>query len=229
MNKRARNRLIGVTAIVLLIIVAIFASIGSRGGTAYYKTVEEVATDTALVGERVKVGGAVVAGSWDKKTNPMTFDIRERTNGRQGPDGRQGRLQRCGSVHVRRRRHGDRHGRPSPTASIEADEMITKCPSKYESAEGAIPVGDLVGRARRWSARPSRPPATSRPGTIVPRAVPALHRHHCETAGRRGHSGRVRGRAAERHDRRVGNRADRRGRGRRDVRRDERRARRKQQ
>ena len=76
MNKRARIHLIGVTAIILVAIAAIiFGAGGSQG--AYYKTVKDVASDKALVGERVRVGGAVVAGSWDKRSNPMQFAIRE--------------------------------------------------------------------------------------------------------------------------------------------------------
>ena len=39
MNKRARARLIGVTAIVLLAIIAIIVGAGGKQG-AYYKTVE---------------------------------------------------------------------------------------------------------------------------------------------------------------------------------------------
>jgi carbonic anhydrase/acetyltransferase-like protein (isoleucine patch superfamily) len=30
----------------------------------------------AKIGKRVKVSGSVIAGSWDKKTNPMKFRIR---------------------------------------------------------------------------------------------------------------------------------------------------------
>jgi len=135
-NKRARNRLIGVTAIVLLAIVAIFASIGGRGGTAYYKSVEEVASDAALQGERVKVGGAVVAASWDKKSNPMRFTIRdEKDTAGSGPTVK---VVYNGAVPST---FGDGvtaivTGTLSADGTIEADEMITKCPSKYESMIG---------------------------------------------------------------------------------------------
>jgi cytochrome c-type biogenesis protein CcmE len=130
-----------VTAIILLAVAAIFMA--SAGNTAaYYKSVEEIATDTPA-GERVKVGGAVVNGSRDKKSNPMTFTIRDEKDASQ--DGPVVKVVYMGSVPAT---FGDGvvaivTGEVDEDGSITADEMITKCPSKYESATGAMPVGDL--------------------------------------------------------------------------------------
>lgn len=142
-NKRARNRLVGVTAIVLLAVVAIFASLGQRGGTSYYESVKSVASDKSLVGERVKVGGMVVTGSWDKKANPMRFSIKDEKD-TQGT-GETVKVVYNGAVPST---FGDGvtaivTGEVKPDGSIEAGEMITKCPSKYESATGAMSVGAI--------------------------------------------------------------------------------------
>jgi len=166
-NKRAKNRLIGVTAIVLLIIVAIFASIGSRGGTAYFKTVEEVAGDASLTDERVKVGGAVVTGSWDRKSNPMTFTIKDEAD--TDDSGPTVKVVYNGSVPAT---FGDGvtaivTGKLSADGTIEADEMITKCPSKYESAVGAMPVGDLVGKGDSMVGTTVKATGYVKAGTIV--------------------------------------------------------------
>jgi cytochrome c-type biogenesis protein CcmE len=156
-----------VTAIVLLVIVAIFASIGSRGGTAYYKSVKEVATDSELANERVKVGGAVVAGSWDKKSNPMRFTIKdEKDTTDSGPTVK---VIYNGAVPST---FGDGvtaivTGTLSTDGAIEADEMITKCPSKYESATGAMPVGDLVGKGDSMVGKTVKATGYVKPGTIV--------------------------------------------------------------
>ena len=167
MNKRARNRLIGVTAIVLLAIIAIFASIGGRGGTAYYKSVKEVASDTALQGERVKVGGAVVAGSWDRKSNPMRFTIRdEKDTAQAGPTVK---VVYNGAVPST---FGDGvtaivTGKLAAGGMIDADEMITKCPSKYESATGALPVADLLGKGESMVGKTVKATGYVKAGTIV--------------------------------------------------------------
>lgn len=167
MNKRARNRLIGVTAIVLIAIAAIFASIGSRGGTAYFKSVKEVSTDSTLVGKRIKVGGAVVAGSWDRKTNPMTFSIRDEKD--TAGTGAVIKVVYNGAVPST---FGDGvtaivTGNLNKSGTIEAGEMITKCPSKYESATGAMPVGDLIGKGQTMVGKTVRTVGFVKTGTIA--------------------------------------------------------------
>lgn len=143
MNKRARARLIGVTAIILIAVAAIFLASG-KDTAAYYKSVEQAATDSALVGERLQVGGAVVMGSWDKKSNPMTFEIRDEAD--TAGTGPTVKVVYNGSVPST---FGDGvvaivKGELGEDMTINADEMITKCPSKYESAEGAMPVADIT-------------------------------------------------------------------------------------
>ncbi len=145
MNKRARARLIGVTAIILLAIAAIIIGAGGKQG-AYYKTVSDVATDESLVGERVRVGGAVVAGSWDKRSNPMRFAIREEDD--ETADGPTIKVVYSGTVPST---FGDGvvaivTGELTSDGTINSDDMITKCPSKYQSATGALSVQDLVAR-----------------------------------------------------------------------------------
>lgn len=146
MNKRAKTRLIGVTAIILLAVVALLASGVFSGNTAYYRTVPEIAEDRELVGERVKVGGIVVTGSWDQKQNPMTFVIRDEMD--KDETGPELKIVYNGAVPAT---FGDGvtaiiTGELGADGTISASEMITKCPSKYESAEGALAVKDLVDR-----------------------------------------------------------------------------------
>ena len=61
-NKRARQRLIGVTALLFVAIAAIVVGTTSSGAGsgAVNSTVSEVLADETLVGEKVKVGGIVV-------------------------------------------------------------------------------------------------------------------------------------------------------------------------
>jgi cytochrome c-type biogenesis protein CcmE len=141
MNKRARMRLIGVTVIILGIAAAVF--FGSGAGTgSYAKTVDEAVNDATLVGQRVRVSGTVVAGSWDKKTNPMRFRIRGEGK-TSGPElsviytGAAPNTFGNDTVAIVT-------GTLEKGGTIAADDMITKCPSKYSTGTGAIPVADLV-------------------------------------------------------------------------------------
>ena len=141
MNKRARMRLIGVTAIILISVVAIVVGVGAGDGS-YSRTVSDVVGDTEFVGERVRVTGTVVPGSWDKKSSPMRFDIRD-----EGADeGPQISVVYYGGVPST---FGDEvtaiiTGTIGDDGVLESEDMITKCPSKYESATGALTIRDLL-------------------------------------------------------------------------------------
>jgi cytochrome c-type biogenesis protein CcmE len=140
-NKRARTRLIGVTAIILIAIVA--AVYGLRPSVAAYETVTQIAKGGIKAGDRVKVGGAVVAGSWNKQSNPMKFTIRE-----EGDTGGTGATLKVVYSGAAPNTFGDGvvaivTGQLDAKGVVQASEMITKCPSKYQSAVGAIPVAEL--------------------------------------------------------------------------------------
>lgn len=137
MNKRARMRLIGVTAIIVIVIGVILASMGSDGMSAY-TTVAKAVSDPELAGQRVQIGGQVIAGSYDPTKLPMEFDIRDEND----PDDSGDFLHVIYEGGVPST-FGDGvvaivTGDLDANGTIAADEMITKCPSKYESAEGAM-------------------------------------------------------------------------------------------
>ncbi len=141
MNKRARTRLIGVTVIVLAIIAVIIFGTG-KNDASYSKTVDEVLKDQSLVGKRVRVSGSVVPGSWKKGSSPMVFDIKAEKGGNGG-------IIKVSYSGTAPNTFGDGvvaivTGTLEPGGKIQSSDMITKCPSKYESATGAMTVANLV-------------------------------------------------------------------------------------
>lgn len=141
MNQRARTRLLIVTVAILAIAIGVFVFAGMGSG-AYTSTVKEVAGDASLVGKRVKVTGTVVAGSWDKRTNPMVFRIREE-GASSGPEIKVvytgGAPNTFGNDSV-----AIVTGTLEKGPTIQADDMMTKCPSKYSSKSGAATVDELL-------------------------------------------------------------------------------------
>ncbi|GAB4276643.1 MAG: hypothetical protein Kow0056_07290 [Coriobacteriia bacterium] len=155
MNKRARQRLIGVTVILFAIIAAVVVGTmkGGPGAGAYVATVEEVLADDSLVGERVEVTGSIVEGSWERGARPMEFDIRNEDGDADSPtihvvyDGTvpatfgDGTSAKVTGTYVEK-------------GVIESTEMVVKCPSKYESEVGALTVeqaledADKIGYAK---------------------------------------------------------------------------------
>lgn len=165
MNKRARMRLIGVTAIILIVAGAIVFGAGSRDG-AYYRKVSEITGSQEYVGERVKVGGTVVPGSWDKKSNPMRFEIRDE-NTDSGPTIK---VVYSGGVPST---FGDGvvailTGTVGEDGTLESDDMITKCPSKYESATDAMTVTSLLAGGENMRGTTVKVSGVVGAGSIVP-------------------------------------------------------------
>jgi len=169
-NKRARMRLIGVTAVILIAIAAVVLLTGNKQG-AVYSTVPKVVEDSSLVGKRVKVGGTVVEGSWDKKSNPMVFTIRDESD--KTGDGPTMKVVYTGAAPST---FGDGvvaivTGVLEGDQTLKATEMITKCPSKYESAQGAIPIADLLLKGDAVFGKPVRATGFVKPGSIADAAA----------------------------------------------------------
>lgn len=145
MNKRAKQRLIGVTILIIVAVGALVLFSDFSGGTAAKTSVAEALTDEDLVGRQVEVSGKVVPGSWVSGASPFVFEIED------DEDPGAGRL-RVVWNDVVPGSFGDGTtatvtGVLTEDGTIEAKYLVTKCPSKYESATGALTVNDALARA----------------------------------------------------------------------------------
>lgn len=149
MNKRAKQRLIGVTILIFVAVGALILFSDFSGGTATKTSVAQALTQDDLVGTQVEVSGKVVAGSWSSGATPFVFEIED------GEDPDSGRL-RVVWNEVVPGSFGDGTtatvtGVLEDDGSINAKYLVTKCPSKYESATGALTVNDALARAGELS------------------------------------------------------------------------------
>ena len=124
MEKRSRNRLIVVTAIVL-VLLAILLYRSSAGNLSYFKTVTELKNDTTLVGKSVRVGGEVLPGSIKKKGTTVEFKIDDKKNTMS--------ITYTGAVPstFAEKVQVIAEGTYAKVGLVEADSLVTKCPSKY--------------------------------------------------------------------------------------------------
>lgn len=145
MNKRAKQRLIGVTILIFVAIAGLVVFTRLGGGTATPVSIEDVLSDETLAGKQIEITGQVVAGSWVSGAKPFIFEIEDSEAADSGRvkviwnDVVPGSFGDGTTATVT--------GTIGADGSVEAKYLVTKCPSKYESATGALTVNDVINRA----------------------------------------------------------------------------------
>ena len=116
--------------VLLAIVVALIVQATMSTG-AYYMTVAEIQQQGAsLVGERVRVNGAVVPGSevWNPQEVTLRFSIRDEESAQELPivfyGPRPDNFQRAASAII--------EGSLLADGSFQAETLLLKCPSRYE-------------------------------------------------------------------------------------------------
>lgn len=168
MNKRARMRLIGVTAIIVIVIGVLLATQG-QAGLYSSATVSDAVGDAELVGERVRVTGTVIGESYDPTVMPVEFDIKDEVVEEGEESGAILRVVYSGSVPPT---FGDGiiailTGTIEADGVLKADEMVTKCPSKYQSAEGAETPTSLLASPEEMVGKQTKLAGAVVSGSIV--------------------------------------------------------------
>lgn len=143
MNKKAQRRLVvtgGIVAIAMLVIAAIAGS----GGAASSLNVGDLLSGD-YTGKKVQVTGSVVADSIKSEGTSVQFAITpEDGDGSQellvAYDGALPATFGTGVVAICT-------GTVEDPLMLNCTEMVTKCPSKYESAEGSLTVKGLLDQA----------------------------------------------------------------------------------
>lgn len=144
MNSKMKRRLIVVTGIIVVVLAIVLAIVGSSGAAKTISVKDALESD--LAGERVQVSGNVVDNSFATVDGVLTFDIYD-------PDGGD----------PAQKLHVSYDGAASSTfgngvtaictgkivegedgLELVCSELVTKCPSKYESATDALSVTNLL-------------------------------------------------------------------------------------
>ena len=144
MNRSAKRRLVVVGGIIVVAMLVIVAIAGSGGAASSLSIADVVSGDYR--GKKVQVSGSVVADSLTSEGSTALFEIQ--------PE--EGSAAASGQETLTVRYDG---ALPATfgtgvvaicTGTVESDntlaatELVTKCPSKYESAEGSLTVKGLL-------------------------------------------------------------------------------------
>ncbi|MCL2680392.1 MAG: cytochrome c maturation protein CcmE [Coriobacteriia bacterium] len=165
MNSRARNRLIAIS-VVLAIVAASALIFFLYTGSALSITVDKLYDSPEYIGESVQIRGTVVAGSWDRQTNPMTFRIFDDSSDSNAEitiiysgltpanfgDGTEAIIT----------------GRVEANNVVVSGEMTTVCPSRYETNVDTLAVSELFDGDSDMTDIPVRVSARVVAGSITP-------------------------------------------------------------
>lgn len=138
MNTRAKRRLMIVTLVIIIVMIVVLALVGGSGA-AKTLTVDQAASGS-YNGKRVQVSGMVIDNSYATTERGMDFDM----SPEEGGDGvlhvsYEGAVPSTfgnGVIAIAT-------GTLQDDGTLLAGELLTKCPSKYESASGSMSVREL--------------------------------------------------------------------------------------
>ena len=140
MNAQARRRLLVVVGVIVVVAVVAFAMIGSMS-TASAVTVKDLAAGNVAAGQKIQVSGSVVDGSATTDDQGISFAIAD-------PDDEAQtlavRYEGAASSTFGNGVTAICTGRVDDNGVLQANELVTKCPSKYESATDALTVAGLL-------------------------------------------------------------------------------------
>ena len=140
MNARTKQRLIIVTGIIVIAMAIVLAVVG--GGSAAKTVSVAQAASGEYAGQRVQVSGNVVENSYATKDNTLTFSIYD-------PDAVSDAVLAVSYDGGAAATFGNDvtaicTGKMDDAGTLVASELVTKCPSKYESGMDALGVAQML-------------------------------------------------------------------------------------
>ncbi len=141
MNSKTKKRLIGVSGVIVIVMIVVLAFVGS--GTAAKTVSVAEAAEMEAGSQKIQVSGNVVPNSFATENDVLTFKIYD-------PDAApttqlEVRYDGAASSTFGNDVTAICTGKIGEGGVLACSELVTKCPSKYESAESALEVGQLLG------------------------------------------------------------------------------------
>ena len=164
MNSKTKRRMGVVTGIIVIVIIVVLAVVG---GNSAARTVS-VAEAFALEGDaKIQVTGNVVENSYEVEGNTLTFQIYDPQTDPSAKTALDVRYEGGVSATFGNDVTAICTGKKNADGILVCSELVTKCPSKYENAEGALSVSDLLGYGDAVLNKPVKVSGIVKPGTLA--------------------------------------------------------------
>lgn len=141
MNAKMEKRMIAVSGVIVIVLILVLAFVG--GNTAATTMSIAEAAENPQAGQKVQVSGNVVQDSFSTSNDVLTFKIYDP----EGDPATQLEVRYDGAASST---FGNDvtaicTGKINDAGVLECSELVTKCPSKYENADSALTVEQLLG------------------------------------------------------------------------------------
>lgn len=141
MNAKMKKRMIAVSGVIVIVLILVLAFVG--GNTAATTMSIAEAAENPQAGQKVQVSGNVVQDSFSTSNDVLTFKIYDP----EGDPATQLEVRYDGAASSA---FGNDvtaicTGKINDAGVLECSELVTKCPSKYENADSALTVEQLLG------------------------------------------------------------------------------------
>ena len=141
MNAKMKKRMIAVSGVIIIVLILVLAFVG--GNTAATTMSIAEAAENPQAGQKVQVSGNVVQDSFSTSNDVLTFKIYDP----EGDPATQLEVRYDGAASST---FGNDvtaicTGKINDAGVLECSELVTKCPSKYETADSALTVEQLLG------------------------------------------------------------------------------------
>ena len=162
MNAQLKRRLIAVSGVIVVVLVIVLAIVA--GTTGYQSVSVAQALEQSQRDTRVQVSGQVVNDSYVISATTLSFAIFDPEG---NPDA-QLSVEYEGGVSAT---FGNGvtaicSGRINAEGVLECTELVTKCPSKYETATDALSVSQLLGYSSSIEGKPLKIMGIVKPGSL---------------------------------------------------------------
>ena len=165
MNAKMKRRMIAVTGIIVIVLVVVLAIVG--GNTAARTVSIAQALEPGNVDKKVKVEGNVVENSFTIEGNMLTFSIYDPSADPASYKELVVRYDGGVSATFGNDVVAICTGKMSADAVLVCSELVTKCPSKYESISDALSIEKLLGYGSEVVGKPVKIYGTIKEGTLA--------------------------------------------------------------
>ena len=164
MNTKTKRRMGVVTGVIVIVLIVVLAVVG---GNSAAKTVT-VSEAVALQGDnKIQVTGNVAANSFDIEGDTLTFKIYDAESDPAASRLLDVRYDGGVSATFGNDVTAICTGKKNADGILNCTELVTKCPSKYENAEGSLSVADLLGYGDSVFDKPVKVSGVMKTGTLA--------------------------------------------------------------